>query len=234
MPYKLIAAVCRDRGIGKDGTIPWSVPGDLAAFSRITRGNGSNAIVMGRRTWDGLPRRPLPGRVNIVLSRTKADKNDSDGAIRLESLKSLDDYCDSRSFEHVWVIGGASVYRLFLEKEKVDVCAITYIDQHYACDTVLPELGSGWSLRYVQPIPDRMHRVELRQLVRTDSLAEAIPGTNKVLEVALIERLVPLGAGNHANRLPGGDSGLPPDTPAAVRGNRLPGRPDGATKQLRS
>ncbi|CAN0153304.1 unnamed protein product, partial [Chrysoparadoxa australica] len=64
----LIAAHDRNRAIGKDGDIPWHLPEDLAMFKRETLGG---ALIMGRRTWESLPFKPLPKRLNIVVSRDK-------------------------------------------------------------------------------------------------------------------------------------------------------------------
>ena len=65
---KLALIVARDRkgAIGKNGTLPWSLPDDLQLFKNITL---DKPIIMGRKTWESLPRKPLPGRQNIVLTR---------------------------------------------------------------------------------------------------------------------------------------------------------------------
>ena len=52
MNYKIIAAVCQKRGIGKDGTLPWKIVEDMKFFSKLTKGNGKNAIIMGKKTWN--------------------------------------------------------------------------------------------------------------------------------------------------------------------------------------
>lgn len=65
----LIVARDRNGAIGRDGDMPWRLPEDLALFKRETDGG---AIIMGRRTWESLPRRPLPNRLNIVVSRDAA------------------------------------------------------------------------------------------------------------------------------------------------------------------
>ena len=70
MNYKLIAAVCKGGGIGKNNALPWKIKEDLIHFSKLTRGNGNNAVVMGRKTWESLPGGALIGRDNIVLSNT--------------------------------------------------------------------------------------------------------------------------------------------------------------------
>lgn len=62
---KAIVAMANDRAIGRQGTLPWHLPEDLAHFKATTLGN---PIVMGRKTWESLPRRPLPGRRNMVVS----------------------------------------------------------------------------------------------------------------------------------------------------------------------
>ncbi len=72
-------------GIGKDGTMPWNLPGDMAYFKALTTqtrdSNKQNAVIMGRRTWDSIPAkfRPLSNRINIVLSRSLAN-GDSTGS----------------------------------------------------------------------------------------------------------------------------------------------------------
>ncbi len=66
MNVHLIYARAANGVIGKDGAMPWHLPEDLAHFKRLTQGH---PVIMGRKTWDSLPLKPLPGRLNIVLSR---------------------------------------------------------------------------------------------------------------------------------------------------------------------
>ena len=76
LPVSVIVAASKDWGIGKDGDIPWRLPGDLAHFRKVTLGTvdpeRQNAVLMGRCTWESIPPkiRPLKGRVNVVLTRT--------------------------------------------------------------------------------------------------------------------------------------------------------------------
>jgi dihydrofolate reductase len=99
----LIAAVARNGVIGRDGRIPWRISGDLPRFQRITMGH---PIVMGRRTWDSLGK-PLPGRRNIVVSRTPGLK--LEGAEVCRSLAAALAACADAS--EVFVIGGTEAYR---------------------------------------------------------------------------------------------------------------------------
>ena len=68
MYFKLIVAVCKNYGIGKNNTLPWNIKEDLKHFSKITKGNGNNAIVMGRNTWNSFNGRHLKNRDNLILS----------------------------------------------------------------------------------------------------------------------------------------------------------------------
>jgi len=103
MQLNLIVAYARNRTIGRDNTLPWKLPGDLAHFKRTTLGC---PIVMGRKTWDSLGR-PLPGRRNIVITRdaTKAFAGAECFTSLPQALETLKDA------EHVFIIGGAQIYQ---------------------------------------------------------------------------------------------------------------------------
>ncbi len=102
----LIAAVARNRAIGKDNQLLWRLPEDMRHFRETTRGK---AVIMGRKTWESLPAafRPLPGRRNIVLTRDPAYV--AGGAVIARSLP--DALALAGSEEEVFVIGGAELYR---------------------------------------------------------------------------------------------------------------------------
>jgi dihydrofolate reductase len=128
----LIWAEARGRVIGADGGIPWHVPGEQALFKQRTMGS---TVVMGRATWESLPRRPLPGRRNVVL--TGDPGWDADGAERAGSVQEVLERHDD-----VWVIGGATVYAAFLPS--ADHVVRTEIDLDVPGDTFAPELGPEW------------------------------------------------------------------------------------------
>ena len=103
MQLNLIVAYARNRTIGRDNTLPWKLPGDLAHFKRTTLGC---PIVMGRKTWDSLGR-PLPGRRNIVITRDA-----SKVFIGAETFTSLLQTLEAvKEAEQVFVIGGAQIYQ---------------------------------------------------------------------------------------------------------------------------
>jgi dihydrofolate reductase len=125
----VIAAVARNGVIGANNALPWRLPADLARFREITTGH---AVIMGRRTWDSLPR-PLPGRQNIVVTRS-ADF----AAEGTEIAHSLDDALARVCLpEPAFCIGGADLYRLALPR--ADVLYITEIDRDFAGDTRFPD-----------------------------------------------------------------------------------------------
>jgi dihydrofolate reductase len=141
MRVNLIFARSRNGVIGRDGSMPWHLPEDLAHFKRVTAGC---PVIMGRKTWDSLPPRfrPLPGRSNIVVTR-QADWQ-ADGAERAHSLPDALRLAGARQPQpaEVWVIGGAELYRL---AEPVATRAvITELALDVEGDAHAPELGPEW------------------------------------------------------------------------------------------
>jgi dihydrofolate reductase len=95
--------------IGDRGTIPWRIPEDLKRFKAITMGK---PIVMGRKTWDSFPKKPLPGRTNIVITR---DPNwRADGAVAVTSLDVALARAESEKPDEIAIIGGAEIWKLAL------------------------------------------------------------------------------------------------------------------------
>jgi dihydrofolate reductase len=125
----LIWAQSANGVIGRDGTLPWHLPEDMAHFKTLTAGT---TVLMGRRTWESLPPRfrPLPGRRNLVLSRTPQD-----GA---ETFPDLAAALDAVSGDG-WVIGGEAVYKAALPF--ADRIEVTEIRETFAGDTYAPDVG---------------------------------------------------------------------------------------------
>jgi dihydrofolate reductase len=122
--------------IGRDNTIPWRIPADLARFREITMGH---PVVMGRRTWDSIPARfrPLPGRRNIVVTRNP--KWYGDGA---EPAASLEDALRLAGDDtDVFVIGGAQIYGAALPL--ADELRLTEIDAEIEGDTLFPAVDGS-------------------------------------------------------------------------------------------
>ena len=105
-PLALIAAVGPGMELGLGGDLVWHISEDLRRFRRLTLGH---PVIMGRKTWESLPKRPLPGRLNIVLSRGLDPSGMPEGAAAVASLGEALALCAEG--EVPFVIGGAEVYR---------------------------------------------------------------------------------------------------------------------------
>ena len=127
----VVAAIARNGTIGNGHELVWRIPEDMAHFKRVTLGH---PVLMGRRTWDGLPPRfrPLPGRRNLVLTRQPGWQ--APGAEAVHTLEEAVARC--RGSERLCVIGGAQLWALALPQ--VEELVLTEIDHDYAGDTVFP------------------------------------------------------------------------------------------------
>jgi dihydrofolate reductase len=121
----IIAALSRNRVIGKVGNLPWHIPEDLKRFKRLTTGH---PVLMGRKTFESLGK-PLKERRNVVLSSSPTPGVETFGSIR-EALDSLADQ------KLVFVLGGGQVYSQMIEK--VDFLYLTIIDREVDGDTFFP------------------------------------------------------------------------------------------------
>ncbi|WP_067672138.1 dihydrofolate reductase [Nocardia miyunensis] len=132
----LIWAQSRNGVIGRDNTIPWHIPEDMAHFRKVT---GGYPVVMGRRTWDSLPERfrPLPGRRNIVLTR-QPDWSAA-GAERTDSLEQA---LRASGADPLWVMGGSEIYRAAMEYA-TDLM-VTEVDAEIDGDAYAPVIGPEW------------------------------------------------------------------------------------------
>jgi dihydrofolate reductase len=117
--------------IGRDGTIPWRIPEDMARFRALTMGH---PVIMGRRTWESIPERfrPLPGRRNVVV--THNPEWSADGAERAASVEDALDLL--RDEERLFVIGGAQIYAAALPY--ADELLLTEIEADIEGDTLFP------------------------------------------------------------------------------------------------
>jgi len=124
----LVLAVARNGVIGKSGAIPWHISGDLKRFKQLTLGK---PVIMGRKTWDSLPRKPLPERANIVVTRQPGWS--AKGATVAHSLQDA-----LANADDVSVIGGGEIYREALSR--ADRIELTEVhrdfdgDAHFAFD----------------------------------------------------------------------------------------------------
>lgn len=136
MDARLLVAAAENDVIGRDGDLPWHLPGDLKRFAALTRGH---AVVMGRRTHDSIVARlghPLPGRRSIVISRSLAGAPDVPG---VEVVGGPEDAAAAAGDGPWFVIGGATVYTALLPV--ADTIELTRVHADVEGDTRMPE---GW------------------------------------------------------------------------------------------
>ena len=129
MEIHLIWAQDKNGGIGYKGQLPWHIPEDLQNFKKLTL---NSTILMGRKTWESLPIKPLPKRRNIVLTRKKK--------LEVESYQSIDE-CLTKlkndNIDKLYIIGGSKIYNSFIDK--ADQLHITLIDEKTKnIDTIFP------------------------------------------------------------------------------------------------
>ena len=167
IPIALVVARSRNNVIGAKGGIPWRLKTDLVNFKAITL---FKPVIMGRATWDSLPFKPLPGRLNIVLSRDGSFE--PKGALpseRLEEAVSIArEHAEEDGATEVCVIGGAQIYEALLPRAKR--LYITEVDAEVEGDTLFPEFdASEWQQisRLDHPAgPDDDHAFSIRVLER--------------------------------------------------------------------
>lgn len=141
----LIVAYARNRTIGRDNALPWKLPGDLAYFKRTTMGC---PIIMGRKTWESLGR-PLPGRLNIVVTRDSTAQ--FEGATCVQNIEQA--MALTHNMPEVFLIGGAKLYEAMLHK--VDRVLATEIDQNIEGDATFPPLDAKqWRESAREPQPE--------------------------------------------------------------------------------
>ena len=136
-----IVAVSKDFAIGYKNRLLFNLPSDLVYFKNQTMGK---IVVMGERTYRSLPKRPLPGRTNIVLSDNP--NFEAEGAIVVHTLEELFRKLDNYMPEDVFVCGGASIYNLLMDY--CDKAYITFVNATKPADTYINDITKmpNWSL----------------------------------------------------------------------------------------
>ncbi len=146
MITSIIAAESLNRVIGKNGELPWKMPSDMRYFMRKTKGHH---VIMGRKTYEeGGINKPLPRRVNIIVTRQK--DWESEGCIVVHSLEEGLKIAKNADETETFVIGGEQIYRLALDKDLVDKIYLTLIEVRIPDgDTFFPKLDrTVWKKTY--------------------------------------------------------------------------------------
>ena len=136
--------MAENRVIGRDNAMPWTIKGNLAHFKEMTMGW---PCIMGRKTWESLPKKPLPGRLNIIVSNsitqettldTEKRKDDSEVIIH-KSLTDAINFC--KNYKKVFICGGESIYKQAMPlANRID---LTLIPGNYEGDTYFPQIDES-------------------------------------------------------------------------------------------
>ncbi|MCF0168543.1 MAG: dihydrofolate reductase [Bacteroidales bacterium] len=128
----LIAAVSLNGAIGRGGVMPWHISADMRFFKRKTMGH---TVIMGRRTWESIGSKPLPGRNNVIISRTMP-----------EACSSLEEALGKKSADgEIFIIGGGEIYRQAISLAD-RLCITRILKDVEDADTFFPEIDpSQWS-----------------------------------------------------------------------------------------
>ena len=152
---KLILACDPDGGIGYQNRLPWTnIRGDLPRFKRLTDGQN---VIMGRNTWDSLPKKPLPGRLNFVVSSSELEA-EHHNVIRVPDIK-----FNQPDDEEFWIIGGAKLVET--SWKNIDEIHLTKVYDHYTCDTFIDLLyiESNFTRTWSEIFPDHAYEIWKRK-----------------------------------------------------------------------
>ena len=143
IPLALVVARAANGVIGRDGDLPWRLKSDLALFKANTLGK---PIIMGRKTWDSLPKKPLPGRMNVVLSRDGSFEPANAVVCEsfLEAVQMAREQAQEDGADEVCVIGGRALFEMALPKAKR--LYITEVAAQVEGDVIFPEFDeAAWT-----------------------------------------------------------------------------------------
>ena len=143
MNFKIIVAMDKKNGIGLNNALPWKFKKDMHFFREMTKGDGNNAIVMGKNTYLSINNK-LPDRDNLVLSTSLTEIPDH--SFLFKDIDDLVVFCKNKKYDSVWIIGGETIYKQFMELQYVSEIYITEIDAIYNCDTFFPTIPIDFQL----------------------------------------------------------------------------------------
>lgn len=151
MKVNIIAAMSRYNVIGFNNTLPWHIPEDFKHFKETTNGA---AVIMGRNTWESLPKKPLPKRTNIVVCDPAKGEPTHGFNLLSKTLSNALAIAEGMGYFNAFIIGGAKLYEEGLKL--ADELIITRIDASYEGDVYFPEIKlSEWGLETQKPLTDK-------------------------------------------------------------------------------
>lgn len=155
-----IAAIGKNRELGSNGTIPWHIPEDLKHFKQTTLGH---PVIMGRKTFESLGiKKPLPGRLNIVITRNPGYR--AEGALVASSVEDAIAEATKRDQEEIFIIGGGEIFKLAWRY--ITKLYLTVIDSEFEADAFFPEYGEFGTVVSKRELETDEHHVTFLELVK--------------------------------------------------------------------
>jgi dihydrofolate reductase len=149
----IIVAIDQSRAIGKDNKLLWHISEDLRHFNAITRGH---PVIMGRKTWESLPIKPLPNRDNIII--TLNEQYVVNNAFIFHSLQHAIERIRMQKlsgYEEIFIIGGGQIYQQAMENNLVDRLYLTVVEGKHEADTYFPDYSN-----FTKTISEEAHQSE--------------------------------------------------------------------------
>lgn len=179
MKISIIAAIGKNRELGKDNKLIWHIKEDLQRFKDLTSGH---PIIMGRKTWDSLPFKPLPNRKNIIVTRDKTfnphlNQNHHNlsnckiceglGCFVVNSLEeALRQAMFAQGNDECFVIGGGQIYKEAIEKKLVDKLYLTIVEGEFDADTFFPDYAGFKKVVFEKQSQSEKYKYKFLELER--------------------------------------------------------------------
>ncbi len=214
----IVAAAASNMGIGRLGELPWRLPGDMALFKKLTTvsrfADKKNAVIMGRKTWQSLPKkfRPLPQRVNVVLSKNPAVREELEISPDVIVASSLEEAMESLStpemasvVDQIFVIGGETIYREAIASTRCSRIRLTSVEANIAdCDTFFPIISASEYRMISRSAPmneggityrfTELERIDENCRFDQDPVGKVSANEEEMQYIHLIERIIKKGA----------------------------------------
>ncbi len=133
----LVVATSENNVIGKDGKLPWVLKDDMRFFKELTN---SHVIIMGRKTFESLPK-ILPNRVHIIVSRDKNYEVDDENCYVINILDEAIDFARTFLNKQIFIIGGSSIYEQAIKRKAVNKIYLTRVKAHIEGDAFFPDIS---------------------------------------------------------------------------------------------
>lgn len=167
MKIKLIACINNVNALGKDNQLLYHLKSDLSNFKSLTMGG---ILIMGKNTYESIPQKPLPHRTTIIICNEEdyvPECKEGKEVYVVDSIESALGVIETFDNDNVWVVGGASIYKQFIEQDLVDTMVLTIVDDDTPGDVTFPTVDlNKYRLAYQSaPMSEEVNNTSLKYSV---------------------------------------------------------------------